>query len=332
MGSVRLIQVGLGPIGRGIVAQVAEREGMELVGAVDLDPCKVGRDAGTISGTERLGVEVSEDLGKVLNKEADVVVLATGSRLADVAPQVEMCVRAGKSVVSTCEELAFPFVAHPELARRMDELSREHGVAVLGTGINPGFLMDALPIFLTGICRRVEGVKVERFQDASTRRFPFQRKVGAGLSQEEFWEGLRRGSVGHVGFRESAHMIAEALGWRVERYEETVEPILAEEPLESRFVKVEPGRCAGLRQVGCGYVDGRRAIVLELQAYLGHPEPKDSIVVYGEPVVRWEVVGGVDGDVGTCSVVLNAARVLPSAPPGLRTMLDMPVIHWSRSA
>jgi len=303
---------------------------MELIGAVDLDPGKVGRDAGILSGTERLGVEVSGDLKEVLGREADVVVLATGSRLVDVAPQVEMCVRAGKSVVSTREELAFPFAAHPELARRIDELAEEHGVAVLGTGVNPGFLMDALPIFLTGICRRVEGVRVERFQDASTRRLPFQRKVGAGLSQEEFREGLRKGSVGHVGFRESVHMIAEALGWRVERYEETVEPILAEAPVESRFVRVEPGRCAGLRQVGCGYVDGRRAIVLELQAYLGHPEPKDSIVIYGEPEVRWEVVGGVDGDVATCSIVLNAVRALLSAPPGLRTMLDMPVIHWSR--
>ena len=224
--------------------------------------------------------------------------------------------------------MAFPFATHAELARRIDELARRNGVAVLGTGVNPGFLMDALPLFLSGVCRVVRSVRVERFQDASVRRLPFQKKIGAGLSCAEFEAGVRAGRIRHVGFRESVHMIAWALGWDVKRYEEKVEPVVAQEAVASRFIKVEAGQCAGLRQVAHGYADDGHTIALELQAYLGHPDPRDTVTIHGEPEIRSEVKGGVNGDVATCSVVLNAVESVLAAAPGLRTMLDVPLLHW----
>ena len=325
---IRVIQMGLGPIGQRIVAYLAEREGVELVGAIDIDPEKAGKDAGILSGTQELGVEVSPDAETVLRREADVVLLTTTSRFEQLASQLELCIRAGKSVVSTCEELAFPFETAPELAGRIDRLARDHQVAVLGTGVNPGFLMDALPVFLTSVCRKVEKIEIERFQDASIRRLPFQQKIGAGLTPDQFEEKRKQGSIRHVGFAESIRLIGRAMGWRLDQVEDTVSPVIAREPVRSPFIQVEPGQCAGLRQVGQGYMDGEVVIRLELQAYLGHPTPRDTVIIHGDPEIRSTIEGGVNGDIATCSMVLNALESVRHAAPGLRTMADIPLTHW----
>ena len=326
--TLKVIQMGLGPIGQRTVAYLAERNGIELVGAIDIDPDKEGQDAGLLSGTRSLGVQVVAAAETVLQQEADVVILTTSSQFTQLKSQLECCIKAGKSVVSTCEELAFPFEADPELAAYIDQLAREHSVAVLGTGVNPGFLMDALPIFLTSVCRRVERIQIERFQDASIRRLPFQQKIGAGLTPEDFEEKRQSGSIRHVGFTESIQMIAGAVGWKLDKVEDIVSPVIAEKAVGSQFIQVEVGQCAGLRQLGYGYVNGERAITLELQAYLGHPEPRDTVTIYGEPEIRSNIAGGVNGDVATCSMVLNALKAVQKASPGLRTMADTPLTHW----
>jgi 4-hydroxy-tetrahydrodipicolinate reductase len=245
-------------------------------------------------------------------------------------PQLEACIEARKSVISTCEELAHPFETAPELALRIDELAKARGVVVLGTGVNPGFLMDALPTFLSSVCRDVHSVRVERYQDASIRRLPFQQKIGAGLSPAEFEAQRKAGRIRHVGFAESIRMIARALGWQLERITDEVEPVVAEKVVRSRFIEVAPGACAGLRQLGCGYVDGAPLITLELQAYIGHPDPHDTVIIDGQPPIRSTIQGGVDGDVATCSMVINAIGVALAAPPGLRTMVDIPLTRWTR--
>ena len=325
---IRVIQMGLGPIGQRTVAYLAERNGIELVGAIDIDPDKQGQDVGVLSGTESLGVQVEAEAEAVLQREADVVLLTTSSQFTQLKSQLESCIKAGKSVVSTCEELAFPFETDPELAVHIDQLAREHQVAVLGTGVNPGFLMDALPIFLTSVCRQVDRVLVERFQDASIRRLPFQQKIGAGLTPEEFEEKLQSGKIRHVGFSESIRMIAGALGWKLDKVEDIVAPVIAEKATGSQFIQVEVGQCAGLRQLGYGYLNGEQVITLELQAYLGHPEPRDTVTVYGDPEIHSNIAGGVNGDVATCSMVLNALQAVQNAAPGLRTMADVPLTHW----
>jgi hypothetical protein len=327
---IRVIQMGLGPIGRRVVEYLAEHRGFELVGALDIDPGLGGRDAGEISGIEHLGVKITDDSKAALASDADVVVLTTASHMDALMPQLEACISAGKSVVSTCEELAHPFETAPALAKRIDQLAKKHGVVVLGTGVNPGFLMDALPTFLSSVCRDVKSIRVERYQDASIRRLPFQQKIGAGLSAAEFEEKRKTGRIRHVGFTESLRMIARALGWELERVDDEVAPVIAEKPVRSRFIEVPPGSCAGLRQIGHGWVDGKPLITLELQAYIGHPDPRDTVIIDGTPPIRSTIEGGVDGDVATCSMVINAISAALSAPPGLRTMLDIPLTSWSR--
>jgi 4-hydroxy-tetrahydrodipicolinate reductase len=325
---LRVIQVGLGPIGQKTVAYVAERDGVELVAAVDIDPAKAGQDAGTLAGIAALGVTVTSDFEAGLQVPADVVLLTTGSRFASVVPQLEACLAAGKAVVSTCEELAFPFAAEPELAARVDALARRAGVAVLGTGVNPGFLMDALPIFLTSVCRRVDVVRVERWQDAAIRRLPFQQKIGAGLSPEAFADQVRQGVIKHVGFAQSIQMIAGALGWQLDHVEDEVLPVVATQPVSSPFLRVEAGQCAGVHQTGRGFRGGQPVITLELQAYLGHPAPHDAVIIHGDPDVHSTIAGGVNGDIATCAMVLNALKSVRRAAPGLRTMADVPLTHW----
>jgi hypothetical protein len=147
--------MGCGPIGQQVVAILAERSGFELVGAIDIDPEKEGQDLGLLSGTRQLGVEISSDPQSILALDAEIVILTTSSALTALQPQLELCIKAGKSVISTCEELAFPFDTQPDLADSIDRLAKDHQVAVLGTGVNPGFLMDALAVFLTSVCRSV---------------------------------------------------------------------------------------------------------------------------------------------------------------------------------
>jgi 4-hydroxy-tetrahydrodipicolinate reductase len=313
-----------------VVEYLAEHRGFELVAALDIDPALAGRDAGDVSGIAALGVPVAGDAGAVLATDADVVVLTTASHLERLMPQLEACIEARKSVISTCEELAHPFETAPALARRIDKLAKEHGVVVLGTGVNPGFLMDALPTFLSSVCRDVRSVRVERYQDASIRRLPFQQKIGAGLSPAEFEEKRKTGHIRHVGFTESIRMIARSLGWELERITDEVEAVVAAKAVRSRFIEVAPGTCAGLRQLGCGYVGGKPLITLELQAYLGHEDPRDTVIIDGHPPIRSTIEGGVDGDVATCSMVINAIGPALASPPGLRTMVDIPLTRWTR--
>ncbi len=327
---LRIIQMGFGPIGQRVVRYLGERESMELVGAIDIDPEKAGQDAGLLSGSHEVGIPIEGNAEAVLSRSADVVILTTSSQLTQIRAQIELCLKAGKHVVSTCEELAFPSPADPEFSEAIDRLAREKGVAVLGTGVNPGFLMDALPVFLSSVCRRVDTIKIERFQDASIRRLPFQQKIGAGLSPEEFETKRRQGIIRHVGFTESIQLIARSMGWELDRVEDEVSPVFARESVNSEFIRVQPGQCAGLRQLGQGYANGRELITLELQAYLGHPSPRDTVIIHGDPDIRSNIEGGVDGDIATCAMVLNALNAVRSAAPGLRTMADVPLTHWRR--
>ena len=326
---VRVIQMGLGPIGQKTVAYLAERDSIELVGAIDIDPEKIGRDVGDLCDIDTLGIAVSGDVEDTLKVDADIVLLTTGSAFAQVASQIEQCVKAGKHVVSTCEELAYPFDGDADLVSRVDRAACDNHAVVLGTGVNPGFLMDALPIFLTSVCRRVDAVRIERFQDASIRRLPFQQKIGAGLSPDEFEQKRQAGTIRHVGFEQSIRMIAAAVGWKLDRVDDEVFPVIAESATSSPFIQVQPGQCAGLRQLGQGHVNGEILITLELQAYLGHPEPRDTVIIHGDPEIRSSIDGGVNGDIATCSMVLNALEAVRHASPGLRNMSDIPLTHWA---
>jgi 4-hydroxy-tetrahydrodipicolinate reductase len=326
--AVRAICYGLGPIGLGIARLALARRGLEIVGAVDIDPQKAGRDLGELLGLAPAGVLVSTDAAATLAAaHPDVVLHATGSSLARVQPQLRAIVDSGANVVSTCEELSFPWTAQPQLAADLDAQARRAGVTLLGAGINPGYAMDALPLMLTAPCAAVRSVRVLRVVDAARRRGPLQRKVGAGLSPAEFATRVEDGSVRHVGLPESLHMLATGLGWALSRSEDTIEPVVADRPIETEFVRVAAGQVAGVRQVAKGFVGDQAVLTLELQMYVGAPDPQDSVVIDGDPPVHITVAGGFQGDLATAALVVNAAPVVVRANPGLASMRDIPLIH-----
>jgi 4-hydroxy-tetrahydrodipicolinate reductase len=326
-GPIRVLHFGLGPIGAAVVRQVAERRGFRIVGGVDIDPTKAGRDLGEVAGVGRpLRIKVSADARKAIKAaKPDVVVLCTQSSLRKVMPQMETILKLKVPIVSTTEELAYPHGANLRYARTLHHIAKKAKVAVLGTGVNPGFTMDALPITLTGVCERVDAIRVDRIQDARVRRLPFQQKIGAGLTREQFQRKVDDGSVRHVGLAESVSMIADAMGWKLDRITDDIQPRIAIETVASEYLAVDPGYVCGIVQDGVGYRDGKPVITLHMEAYLGAPESFDAVDVSGSPALKMKIAGGVHGDVATASITVNSIPKILEVPPGLHTMRDMPL-------
>lgn len=322
---IRVVHFGLGPIGCGIVRQVAERKGFKPVGGIDIDPEKVGKDLGEVAGLGRkLGLEVSADAARAIKAaKPDVVMLCTSSSLKKVLPQIETILKAKMPIVSTTEEMAYPVGPNVVVAKKIHQMALKAKKAVLGTGVNPGFTMDALPIMLTAACERVEAILVERVQDARIRRLPFQKKIGAGLTRDEFEARVDQGIVRHVGLTESVRMIADALGWKLDRITDVIAPKIAAAPVASEFLSVEAGRVCGLVQDGIGYRDGKPIITLHMEAYLGAPETYDAVKIIGLPPLHQKISGGVHGDIATASIAVNSIPKVLEATPGLHTMRDL---------
>ncbi|MEM1589059.1 MAG: Gfo/Idh/MocA family oxidoreductase [Candidatus Bathyarchaeia archaeon] len=328
MRKIKVALYGVGAVGGLIAKALLEKKGLEVVGAVDIAESKVGKDLGEVLNLKRkLGAKVYGDIDELfLNTEVDIVIHATSSYLKDVYPQIASIIEHGANVISTCEELAYPYYSEPEIAEKLDSLARKHGLTVLGTGINPGYLMDTLVITLTAVCQKIEKIEAVRVMNAATRRLPFQRKIGAGLTVEEFRHKIATGQItGHVGLEQSIAMIADALKWKLEIKTELVEPIIARKPVKSEAVEVEAGRVAGLRQVARGLMKGKEVIVLEFQAYIGAEEEYDAITITGVPTVKQKIQPCIHGDIGTVAIVINAIPKVLKAPAGLVTMKDLPV-------
>jgi 4-hydroxy-tetrahydrodipicolinate reductase len=328
MEELRVVCVGLGPMGKAIAKGLLEKKGLKIVGAVDVAPDLIGKDLGEVLELGRkLGVTVRDDLDKLLDEvKADIAVIATKSYLPDVYPQIESCVKHCVNVISTCEELSYPYYRYPELSAKIDTLAKDYGVTVLGTGINPGYLMDALPIMLTGACTKVDSIKVIRMMDSKKRRIPYQKKIGTGLSPEEFRKMIEEKKItGHVGLTESIAMIAAALGWKLDEIKEfPPEPVIADREVQA-YVTVKPGQVAGLKSVAHGIKDGKPVIVLEFVSHALVEEEHDTIIIEGTPRIEEKKIGGVHGDIGTVAVVINMIPKVINAPPGLFTMKDLPI-------
>lgn len=325
--TIRVLHIGLGPIGLGVVRQVLTRKGFKIAGAVDVDPALAGRDLGEVAGLERrLRVKVGTDAAAALKAaKPDVAVLCTSSSLARVAPQIETVLKARVPLVSTTEELAYPTGRNKRLAARLDAAAKKARVALLGTGVNPGFTMDALPIALSAVCARVDAVRVDRVQDARLRRLPFQRKIGAGLTEAEFRARVDAGRVRHVGLAESISMIADAMGFKLDRITDEIHPQIAQEAVASEFLEVPAGHVCGLVQDGVGWRDGEALVALHMEAYLGAPESYDAVRLVGLPPLQMKIPGGVHGDVATASITVNSIPKVIGAPPGLHTMRSLPL-------
>lgn len=311
---------GLGPIGRSILEGATRDAQLEVVGAVDIHPSLVGKPLHELAPQAKPGLRVAEYLDEVDAPPDTVVLQATGSWLPDVFAQLVDAIDEGLHVVSTCEELVWPWSRHPDLSRRLDEAARTAGSRIVGTGVNPGFLMDQLPVFLTAASHGVKAVSIERVIDPRARRLPFQRKIGLDITREEYEERHATGRFGHVGLEESGQLLAAGLGWRIRRWEETLQP-----------VQPDPqGRVLGLIQTLHGEDDDGRSIDLRFVVHGGVTESYDVIDLQGTPPLRLRFEGGVFGDDATAAAVLRAARLVRSAPAGLISVLDLPLRPWPR--
>jgi hypothetical protein len=323
---LRVIQYGLGPIGSAVARHVTERPGLALVAGVDVAPDKVGQDVGQVIGLGRsLGFPVVGRL-KDVQSDADVVLHTTSSYFDLFQGQIAEILEAGYDVVSTAEELSFPWLAHPAQAAEIDAVAKRAGKTALGTGVNPGFLMDSLPLFLTAICQRVDRVDVTRAMNASVRRGPFQAKIGSGMSVEAFNAKMAQGRMGHVGLPESMGMLFETLGRKLARYEATVEPVVADKPVRTDHFQVAPGQVRGLKQVARGYTGDGEFATLTFIAALDAEEDGDTIRLTGKPDLEVKLKG-TNGDIATVAIAVNAIRSVVAAAPGLVTMLDIPMVR-----
>ncbi len=328
---IRVLILGTGQMGSGIARLVLKKEGLVLVGAYGRRASRAGSDLGPAIGLERdLGIAIDSDLAQAIGRaRPDVAIQATCSRLEDAWPEVSLLLRHGVPVISIAEEMVFPFHRSPGIAGTMHELAQTQGVAVVGTGINPGFILDLLVVTLTGVCSAIKSITATRVNDLSPYGPSVMAAQGVGLTTAAFETGLEAGTVtGHLGFSDSLHMIATALGWDLERVEETREPIISRVRRGAPFVSIEPGCVAGCGHKAVGYRQGQPVITLnhpqQVQPQLEGVETGDTIEIVGTPSIRLSCNPEVPGGEATVAIAVNMIPRVLNAAPGLHSMIDLP--------
>jgi hypothetical protein len=322
---IKIAQFGLGPIGIETLKLAATKPWAKIVGGIDIDPHKIGQSLAELTGFNSLRqARVYGSLDELLAQaKPDVIFHTAVSKIKAAVAQIEPMARAGINVISSCEELLYPPLREPKLAMRLDAVCRKHGARVLGTGVNPGFIMDLIPICLTGVCRKVTAIHIQRVVNATTRRGPLQKKIGSGLAPAEFERRFKAGKAGHAGLKDSAALIAYCLGWKISELTETCEAVVADHNIKTPHVDVKRGQCCGLHQYGEAKVNGKVVLTLDLKMYLDAPNPHDATQIIGEPSLNLRLDGGVAGDAATVASLVNAAPRVLKAPPGLLLMTDI---------
>jgi 4-hydroxy-tetrahydrodipicolinate reductase len=327
MEKIKVIIYGCGVMGRNVAEALCGKKSFEIVGAIDIDPSLLGKDLGDILDSPRkLGIAIESDADALFSRvNAHAVVLTTTSHLKSVLPQITQCANAGLNVVSTCEELSYPWKRSPGLAQDIDAVAKENGVTVVGTGINPGYLMDTLPLILTAPCLKVDTVKVTRMMNSARRRIPFQTKVGTSMTPEEFKAKIDDGTItGHVGLLESINMVAAGLGWELDRaIELPPDPVITPGPVETGLGTVDAGNVIGLKSVAFAEIEEKKVITLEFYAYAGVEEEYDEVIIEGTPKIHEKIIGGVHGDIGTVAMTINTIPRAVEASAGIKLMKDI---------
>lgn len=331
MSKVRVILWGLGAMGGGMGRLILEKQGMEIVGAIDTHPAKVGKRLSEVLGVAGCDIAVSGGPEHVIVPgKADIVLVATGSFTREVYPQLELVAKAKMNCITIAEEMAYPKAQEPDLANALDSLYTAAGVSLLGTGINPGFVLDSLIIALTGVCTHVDSIKAVRINDLSPFGPTVMRTQGVGTTPEAFQAGIESGSiVGHVGFPESMALMANALGFTLTRIDQVKEPIISATHRETPHVKVEPGMVAGCKHIAYGYVGERLVITLEHPQQI-RPEVEnvatgDYIYITGTPNINMAIKPEIPGGIGTIAMAVNMIPAVVNATPGLKSMSDLPI-------
>jgi 4-hydroxy-tetrahydrodipicolinate reductase len=322
---ISIAQFGMGPIGLETLKLAASKPWVKVLGAIDNAPSKVGADLGRLTGFAKLkGRCIYASFDELARQGMPDVVFHTAvSRFKDAFGQLERIVRLGVSVVSSCEELVFPQLEEPGLARRLDHICRKSGARVIGTGVNPGFVMDVLPVCITAVSTSVTGIRIERVVNASTRRSPLQRKIGSGMAPAEFRRRFRAGLAGHAGLKQSLALVAHCMGWKLGTITETCQAVVARRKIRTAHLEVQPGQTCGLIQHAHARARTGQRLELKLQMHLDARDPHDSIQILGEPPLDVLIRGGVAGDQATVAALVNTAPRLLPAPPGLRLASEL---------
>ncbi len=348
MDTIKVLIWGFGAMGSTMGRMCAGINGLEISGVCDMAPERVGKSVAAAlkerdaAETEASGgdaypaylehVIIGDDIDRVIQESgAEIALLATDSFVEKALPKIEKLVRKGLNVVSTAEEMAYPWISHPEESAQMNRLARKHNVAILGTGINPGFVMDLLVVMLSGVCRSVTGVRAERVNSLSPYGPAVMEEQGVGLAPEEFTEKVRTGELaGHVGFVQSIGMVCDALGWKLDTsVEQSMEAIVSRVERKTPYIKIGPGSVAGCDMRAFGVVNGRRALEYvhpqQIEPELEGTNTGDYITIEGDPEIKLQVKPEIPGGIGTAALCVNMIPLVIKAESGLKTMLDLPV-------
>ncbi len=331
MKPINLILVGLGSLAPRIVEFILERQKQfRLVGAVDPDPRKLGRDLGRACGLrKKLHIPIVADLdqGRWRDKPK-LAILSTDLDLNRLAPQIEALAAAGLHVLATCEELSFPWLTAPALAHRLDTIAKRHQVTILAPGLNTGFITDLLPIALTAVCQRVDSIHVARVQNAALCHALFQEKMGLGLTVQDFAKKRQADLLRFAGLTESISMIATRMNWKLTKIENDLKPITARRLMRTKSITIGRGAVAGVQQIGRGFLNKEEKVRLLLRTVVAEAKPYDKLEIRGVPGLTMHIAGGIKDDAAAAAIVLNAISSVLSASAGLKTMIDIPVVSW----
>ena len=325
---ITVLQIGFGPLGLQIGKYISQKETVKTIAVVDVNPNFKGKPL------QYFDTELPNDIlvyGSVkeaisdIDQKPDIAIITTVSSLEKLIPQVSEVAEYGIPVISTCEELSYPWKLQPQLSKELDVICKENKIACLGTGINPGFLMDYLPSVFSSVCKDIEHVTVERVQDATPRRIPFQKKIGAGLDLKAFKAKEATGTLRHVGLQESVYLLANSLGLDLDSVSESLNPVIAEQEVASSVIRVKVGGARGVEQISHGYVNGDCKISMHFKAAIGEPRSYDKITIKGTPNFTSIIEGGLNGDITTCAIAINSIQSVLKAQAGLQTMADIGV-------
>lgn len=331
LAKIRTIHYGLGSIGVEAVRLAMMRDDFEVVAAIDTHPARAGKDLATILGLEDSpGVTVTYDPESVLrHAAADLVLHSTSASLTSAFPELMQITAAGKNVISNCPGLAFPWVHYPEIAQKLDQQARQAGTCILAAGVGPGFIADIIPMLLTLACQQVKSLRIRRVVNVADRLLEMREQTGIGLSQEGFKRAVDSGLIGLTGGRESAALLADTLGWRIDDLRETLEPFVADDRIKTDDLAVDKGYVSGLKQRTIGLVGGNEVIAIEMETRLEPADPKDEIIIDGQPPLHMVIPGGIKTEAASAALMINCApAVVRGQHRGLVSMRDLPIAPY----
>ena len=324
---IKVIQIGFGPLGVQTAKFIAKKSTIKTVAVVDNDPDLYNKNINDFSSDLDNKICISNSVNEALkniNEKPDVAIITTVSSLKEIYNQIDEVVKHNINIISTCEELSYPWKTDPALSKKLNDLCKLNNVACLGTGVNPGFLMDYLPSVLSTVCKEINKIRIYRVQDASFRRIPFQKKIGAGLDLSEFKNKELEGTLRHVGLTESLHLLAKSLNFDIDNVTETLNPVICKSDLNGS-INIKKGCARGVEQIAYGYLNSEVVIEMQFKAAVGESRSFDRIEVDGIPSFVSEIEGGINGDIATCSITINSIKSIMKASPGLHTMADIAV-------